>query len=104
MTFDAIALTSELSGEEKIQFQVAYGNERKSVGVAVVLAILLGHFGARKFYLGQPGLGVLYLLFFWTFIPSLVAIIEACFMGKTVKNYNSAKALQIIESIKMARN
>lgn len=104
MAFDPIALTSELSGDEKIHFQVAYGNERKSVGVAIVLAILLGHFGAHKFYLGQPGLGVLYLLFCWTFIPSLVALIEACFMGKTVRSYNLAKAVQIIESIKMARN
>lgn len=43
---------------------------------AAVLAFFLGGLGAHKFYLGQVGLGVLYLLFFWTFIPALVAFIE----------------------------
>jgi TM2 domain-containing membrane protein YozV len=36
----------------------------------------LGAFGAHKFYLGQSGLGIVYLLFFWTGIPYLVAFIE----------------------------
>jgi TM2 domain-containing membrane protein YozV len=31
---------------------------------------------AHKFYLGQTGLGVVYLLFCWTFIPALIALIE----------------------------
>lgn len=30
----------------------------------------------HKFYLGQDGWGILYLLFFWTFIPSIVGFIE----------------------------
>jgi TM2 domain-containing membrane protein YozV len=44
--------------------------------VAALFALLLGGFGAHKFYLGQPGMGVLYLLFCWTFIPALVALVE----------------------------
>lgn len=44
--------------------------------VAVLLALLVGTFGIHKFYLGQIGAGVVYLLFFWTGIPSLVAFIE----------------------------
>lgn len=44
--------------------------------VAFVLAWFLGGFGIHKFYLGQVGLGILYLLFFWTFIPAFVAFIE----------------------------
>lgn len=43
---------------------------------ASVLAIFLGGFGAHKFYLGQTGWGILYLLFCWTFIPGIVGIIE----------------------------
>ena len=44
--------------------------------VAAILAFFLGGFGIHKFYLGQIGLGILYLIFFWTFIPALVAFIE----------------------------
>lgn len=45
--------------------------------MAVVLALLLGGIGAHKFYLGRVGWGIIYLLFCWTFIPSLIAFIEA---------------------------
>ncbi|NHB57548.1 TM2 domain-containing protein [Acinetobacter sp. 194] len=44
--------------------------------VAAILAFFLGGFGVHKFYLGRIGWGVLYLLFFWTFIPSIVAFVE----------------------------
>lgn len=43
---------------------------------AGLLAILLGGLGIHKFYLGQSGQGVLYLLFCWTFIPALIGFIE----------------------------
>ncbi|MFN3596146.1 MAG: TM2 domain-containing protein [Rubricoccaceae bacterium] len=45
--------------------------------VAALLAFFLGGFGVHKFYLGRVGQGVLYLLFFWTFIPAIVAFFEA---------------------------
>ena len=48
----------------------------KSKVVAALLAFFLGGFGVHKFYLGQTALGVIYLLFCWTFIPALVAVIE----------------------------
>jgi TM2 domain-containing membrane protein YozV len=43
---------------------------------AGLFAILLGWLGVHKFYLGRPGLGILYALFFWTCIPGLLGIIE----------------------------
>ena len=43
---------------------------------AALFAFFLGAFGAHKFYLGQIGLGVLYLVFCWTMIPAIVAFIE----------------------------
>lgn len=50
----------------------------KSRGIFVALAWFLGGFGAHKFYLGQNKKGLLYLVFFWTFVPSFVGIVE-CF-------------------------
>ncbi len=48
----------------------------KSKTTAGVLAILLGGLGIHKFYLGKAGLGILYLLFCWTYIPSIIGIVE----------------------------
>jgi TM2 domain-containing membrane protein YozV/ribosomal protein L40E len=48
----------------------------KSRTTAAILAFLLGGFGAHKFYLGKVGLGFVYLLFFWTFIPAIIALVE----------------------------
>lgn len=50
------------------------GRDRKT---AIWLAILLGNFGAHKFYLGEKAAGILYLVMCWTLIPWLVALYEA---------------------------
>lgn len=49
---------------------------RKSKIAAALLAFFLGGLGAHKFYLGRVGQGLLYLVFCWTAIPSLIAFIE----------------------------
>lgn len=48
----------------------------KSKVAAALLALFLGGIGAHKFYLGRIGMGILYLLFCWTFIPAIVSFIE----------------------------
>jgi TM2 domain-containing membrane protein YozV/RNA polymerase subunit RPABC4/transcription elongation factor Spt4 len=54
-------------------------SDRKSRIAAVMLAFFLGAIGGHKFYLGQIGLGFLYLIFCWTFIPGIVAFIEGIY-------------------------
>lgn len=49
---------------------------QKSKTTAGILAIFLGGLGVHKFYLDEVGLGILYLIFCWTFIPAFVALIE----------------------------
>ena len=48
----------------------------KSRIVAGILGILIGGLGVHKFYLGKVGLGILYVLFFWTAIPAIIGFIE----------------------------
>ena len=49
----------------------------KSRGISILLALFLGGIGAHKFYLERPLQGILYLVFCWTFIPAIIALIEA---------------------------
>lgn len=43
---------------------------------AALLGIVLGSFGIHKFYLGQIGWGIIYLVFFWTLVPGIVGFVE----------------------------
>lgn len=44
--------------------------------VAAILALILGGLGIHKFYLGQSGKGILYLIFCWTYVPAILGFIE----------------------------
>ena len=48
----------------------------KNKWIALFLCIFLGFLGAHKFYAGKVAAGILYLLFFWTCIPAIIAFIE----------------------------
>jgi TM2 domain-containing membrane protein YozV len=67
----------------------------KSKSTAIIWCFFLGGLGAHKFYLGQAGLGVLYILFFWTFIPAFVA-----FMGSDLKR-DKSKSVQSENEIRI---
>ncbi len=42
--------------------------------MAIILAIFLGWLGAHRFYLGQIGWGIIYLIILWVFAPLVVII------------------------------
>lgn len=44
--------------------------------IAALLAIFLGALGLHKFYLDKPSQGIFYLLFFWTFIPAVIGVLD----------------------------
>jgi TM2 domain-containing membrane protein YozV len=71
---EAIAIFVLASNKNPITSHQQTGN--KSRIVAAILAFFLGGLGIHKFYLGQIGWGIIYLIFCWTFIPSIVAFIE----------------------------
>jgi TM2 domain-containing membrane protein YozV len=49
----------------------------KNRGISIVLALFLGGFGIHRFYLGQITSGVFMLIFFWTFIPAIIGLVDA---------------------------
>jgi len=49
----------------------------KNKFVAFLLAFFTGGLGIHWFYLNKPGRGVAYILFFWTFIPPILALIDS---------------------------
>ena len=60
----------------------------KSRVAAAIMAFSFGLFGLHRFYLGKWW-GILYLLFFWTYIPVLISWIEGIvFLCSDQKKWN----------------
>lgn len=52
-------------------------NTMKKKNVAAIFALILGAFGVHRFYLGQVGLGILYLLLSVTGISTILGLVDA---------------------------
>lgn len=52
----------EMDTQQQILIEQRISNEKKSTGVAYLLWIFLGGFGAHRFYLGKVGSGVAQLI------------------------------------------
>ena len=116
------SLLKDLSESERLMFQTEYQTVKKSSTTAVVLAFFLGGIGAHRFYMGQVGLGVLYLCSEdWsargidaaagaaaaaiTIIPisAVVALVDCFLMPGRVRAFNKAKAEAITLKLKALR-
>ena len=85
-------MTESLTDEQKAIFYAQISAVQKDEVVGVLLALFLGTFGAHHFYLRRNGLGILYVLFCWTGIPSLVSLVECFFMPRRVRQFNAEQA------------
>ena len=65
--------------------------KRKSKKIATVLAFpFLGGLGVHKFYLGQIGQGIVYLLFCFLVIPSIIALFEfISYLSMSINKFDS---------------
>lgn len=81
--------------DKKSLFLLQYNSVKKNPTTAVVLALFLGGLGIHKFYLNKVGAGIAYLIFCWTYIPALIAFIEAFTISGNVGEYNQKKAQEI---------
>ncbi|MFA5523440.1 MAG: NINE protein [Tissierellales bacterium] len=62
----------------------------KSKVVAGLLGIFVGGLGIHKFYLGKIGMGILYLLFCWTYVPAIIGFIEGIiYLTKSDAEFNA---------------
>lgn len=52
---------------------------RKEKLVAALLALFLGGLGIHHFYMNRPWIGIIYILFVWTFIPAIIAFFEGIY-------------------------
>lgn len=91
--------TANMNDQQRAWFYAEYERARKDEVIGVLFALLLGCFGIHHFYLRRDGLGLLYLLFFWTGITAILGFIECFFMPGRVRQYNATQAYYISSQI-----
>jgi len=100
---DTLLIQRDLTDAERMMFQGEFNAVRRETTTGVLLAILLGGVGAHHFYTGCTGLGAVYLIFSWTFIPMILGIVEGFMMPERIKRYNDQKATEIVSKLKVMR-
>jgi hypothetical protein len=83
-------------------FYQHYESVRRDEVVGILLALFLGTFGVHHFYLRRIGLGVLYCIFCWTGITSILGFIECFFMPGRVREFNAIQAAGIAAALGIA--
>ena len=91
--------TANMTDQQRSWFYAEYEQARRDEVIGVLLAIFLGGLGIHHFYLRRHGLGVLYLLFSWTGIPTVLGWIDAFFTPSRVRRYNAQQATYIASQI-----
>lgn len=99
-----VEILQAMTAEQRMYFQSEFNAVRKNPTTGLLLAFFLGGVGAHHFYLGNVGLGILYALFVWTFIPAIIALFECFVIRGRVERWNEAKARQIASQVWILRS
>ena len=83
-------------------FYQQYESVRRDEIVGILLALFLGTFGVHHFYLRRTGLGILYCVFCWTGITTILGFIECFFMPGRVREFNAIQAAGIAAALGIA--
>ena len=89
----------QMTEQQQATFNAYYPGTRRDELTGVLLAVLLGSFGAHHFYLRRNALGVLYIMLCWTSVPFFLGIIEAFFMPERVRRFNVEQATLLACSV-----
>ncbi|MNX68447.1 TM2 domain protein [compost metagenome] len=98
---DEMVAMKDMTDAQRLLFQAELTKVRKDKTIAFVLTLFLGGLGAHHFYLGRIGLGVLYAMFCWTAIPSIVALVELFFITGRVERYNQQKVHEAMTRVQL---
>jgi TM2 domain-containing membrane protein YozV len=90
---------AKMTPQQKLYFQQEYDKLIRNPSTALILTLLLGGFGAHRFYLKQWGWGIAYIFFVWTFIPVIVSIIECFLIMQRTRDYNEQCSRGIMEKM-----
>lgn len=88
MNTEYMVMMQQVPSEKRAQFMMFCEGKLKEGSTALLLCIFLGGIGVHKFYMGKTGLGVLYFLTCWTFIPAIVSFFEMFFISGAVREHN----------------
>ena len=74
--------------KRKMKFYRVFNMKNKYT--AILLALFVGGIGIHRFYLGQTKIGLLYLVFCWTFISLIIAFFDFFyFLFSSAEKFNS---------------
>lgn len=96
---DPLLYMQGLTDSQRMLFLSEFNARRKDGTTGLLLALFLGGFGAHRFYLGQTGLGIIYLLF--CFVSWMVALVEVFLMKGRVERYNADVAMEVAAKVKV---
>ena len=93
-------LDEQLSPTQQTSFNSRYEDKKKDPTTALLLCLILGGIGAHEFYLNNVNKAVIYLVFCWTLIPGVIALVQLFTIQKRVKDENDVIAQKILTGIK----
>jgi TM2 domain-containing membrane protein YozV len=96
---DLTHLTKNMSERQKFEFYNNFYLYKKETIVGIFLSLALGWCGMHRFWLNDKKGGIIYLIFFWTFLPFVFSIVDAICMNKSCKKFNNNLALQSFKKL-----
>lgn len=97
---ELLPFTNGMTQAQQAAFYNEYANQKRDPTTAFLLSFFLGGVGAHKFYEGKDRLGLLYLLFCWTLVPTALGIAESLVAPRRTRKRNHALAEGLAERVK----
>ena len=101
---DDLILQKDMTDSQRMMFQSEIGKSRKNRTTALLITLFFGGLGGHRYYMGQVGMGILYTVFCWTFIPAIVAFIELFLIMGRVDRYNEQLSQEVATKVRMLAN